>query len=464
MKSLLRIIRRYSLTVGVIIFIIVFSNMCIFIGVAYMTMYNVDERVYGRDSMEQIGRELSEEEEGIVLSKNGQKILENTDFVWAMALDSNGNIVWRWELPKDMPEKYTLQDVAAFSRWYLKDYPVRTWRSKELLLVFGCGKDEIVRHDLLTSMEVFEFLPVCIRMGILLNFMIVMLLIIGFGFRFYRSMKPLVEGVERLALGEKTDIRETGSMKELAVKLNLVSRRLEQQKKQLLRRDEARTEWIAGVSHDIRTPLSLIVGYSEKLAEDDSLSEDNRKIARHMKRQSLIIRQLISDLNLTSKLVYQSQPLKKRICSPASLLRDCIADFYNGEPESLPYAENGMADFFLETVMGQEADSVRIMADESLIKRALRNLIGNCIRHNKEGCRIFVHLWAEEDSVHWRIEDTGKGIPEVVVQNMDRQDSAVHIMGLRLAAQIAGAHGGGLVFVEREGGNYDVEFSVTREA
>ena len=98
-------------------------------------------------------------------------------------------------------------------------------------------------------------------------------------------------------------------------------------------------------------------------------------------------------------------------------------------------------------------------ADEGLLARAVRNLIGNSIRHNPEGCRITVTLTEQEGSIRFLVEDTGPGIPESVVQNMENADSDIHIMGLRLTDQIAKAHGGGLEFVQitgdRMNGNYD---------
>lgn len=463
MKSLLKVIRRYSITVGVIVLVLFFINICVFMGVAYMTVSDTNRLDYGRDCMERIGGELLKEKEGITLSEKGKEILEDTAFLWAMALDKEGCVVWEWKLPEEIPENYTLQEVASFSRWYLKDYPVRIWRSEELLLVFGCSPERVTRYDVMMSAETFEFLPVYIKAMVFANFMVILLFIVFFGFQFYRSMRPLVEGVEMLALGKRTDIKEKGSMGELAAKLNLVSKRLEQQQEQLSKRDEARTEWIAGVSHDIRTPLSLIVGYSDKLAEDGTLSIKNRKLAENMKRQSLIIRQLIADLNLASKLEYQAQPLKKRLCSPAALLRDCIADFYNGQSGVFPDTKNGMTDFFIEVNIGREADGIRVMADEGLIKRALWNLIGNSIRHNEKGCHVTVSLTAKDNGIHWRIEDTGSGIPNEVVRNMECRGDTIHIMGLRIAAQIAGAHGGNLLFIRRDGGNYDVEFFIERE-
>lgn len=467
MKSLLKIIRRYSLTVGLIIFVILFCNVCVFVGITCIAERGIKEQVYGRDSMERMGKELYCSKEGVEISKKGLEILESTDFVWAMALDKDGCVVWKWRLPDEIPQNYTLQDVSVFSRWYLKDYPVRTWKSGKWLLVFGCDKGKIVRYDMLMSTEAFELFPVYIKAAVLVNVMIIVLFIIGFGFRFYRSMKPVVEGIDKLSLGEATDIPENGSMQELAKELNLVSEKLEEQRRILAKRDEARTEWIAGVSHDIRTPLSLIVGYSDKLSEDYNLSEENQRIAESMKRQSLIIRQLIADLNLTSRLAYQVQPLKKSICSPAAILRDCIAEVYNGQLGQIYDGEGAKSDLIpdhtIEIAIKKEAESVKIMADEGLLRRALRNLIGNSIRHNKEGCHVTVTLSVKENRVCWRIEDTGCGIPQIVVQNMERQDGVVHIMGLRLVSQIAKAHGGELEFIRRGSGSYDVEFSVERE-
>ena len=142
-----------------------------------MTMRNREGLVFGRDSMEQVGEELLEAEEGTVLSEKGQKILENTDFIWAMALDGEGRAVWEWRLPDEVPRKFTLQDVAVFSRWYLEDYPVRTWKSGELLLVFGCDKEKITRYDMLMSLDTFRFLLVYLKVMAIANILIILLFI-----------------------------------------------------------------------------------------------------------------------------------------------------------------------------------------------------------------------------------------------------------------------------------------------
>lgn len=461
MRSLFRIIRRYSLMAGFIILIILASNGCLLLGIGYLTAGQDGPDRYSKISMrlmERIGEEFQKEAEGYVLSEGGMELLEESEFVWAMALDGDGTAVWKWRLPEGIPEQYGVQDVASFSRWYLADYPVKVLASGELLLVFGCDPEMISRHNVFISASLIKNLPVYIPLIIMINLLVIVVFIVCFGYRFYKSMKPAAEGIENLAAGKPVCLKEKGPAGELAEKLNQTSELLLAQRRALARRDSARTEWIAGVSHDIRTPLSLIVGHSDRLSKDESLSKENRMLAENIRRQSLIIRQLIADLNLTSKLAYQAQPLKTSRCQPAALVRSCVADFYN---EGLEAEQGGEYEF--EIMIREEAEQIWIEADEGLLKRALRNLLGNSIRHNPEGCRITVILTEQEGMLRILVQDTGSGIPETVVQNMENPDSSIHIMGLRLTEQIAKAHGGKLEFVQRAEGGFDAGIHIKED-
>lgn len=461
MRSLFRIIRRYSLMAGLIILIILASNGCLLLGIGYLTAVQDDPDRYSKISMrlmERIGEEFLTDAEGYTLSESGMELIEESEFVWAMALDRDGTAVWKWRLPEGIPEQYGVQDVASFSRWYLADYPVKVLASGELLLVFGCDPEMISRHNAFFSTSFIKNLPVYIQLVIMINLLVIAVFILCFGYRFYKSMKPVAEGIENLAAGKPVCLKEKGPADELAEKLNQTSELLLAQRRALARRDSARTEWIAGVSHDIRTPLSLIVGHSDRLSKDESLSKENRMLAENIRRQSLIIRQLITDLNLTSKLAYQAQPLKTSRCQPAALVRSCAADFCN---EGLETEQGGEYEF--EIMLREEAEQIWIEADEGLLKRALRNLLGNSIRHNPEGCRITVTLTEQEGMIRILVQDTGSGIPETVVRNMEYPDSDVHIMGLRLTEQIAKAHGGKLEFVQRAEGGFDAGIRIKED-
>lgn len=74
---------------------------------------------------------------GILTSDAEAKKLLSEENAWAMILDDTGRVIWEENMPDDLPDKYSLQDVASFSRWYLDDYPVSIWKRADGLLVIG---------------------------------------------------------------------------------------------------------------------------------------------------------------------------------------------------------------------------------------------------------------------------------------------------------------------------------------
>ena len=65
--------------------------------------------------------------------------------IWAIYLASNGKSYWTFNLTKNVPETYTLQDIANFSKGYLKDYPVFNQTTSDGLLILGYPKDNYTK-------------------------------------------------------------------------------------------------------------------------------------------------------------------------------------------------------------------------------------------------------------------------------------------------------------------------------
>lgn len=123
---MMKIIRRYCITAGFIIFTMILANGAAFLYWGYKEAMESGETVGVRASMEDISSELSVENKRASMSDRGITALsEETEFQWAMVLNPNGEIIWSWQLPEEIPRRYSLSDVASFSRWYLCDYPVR---------------------------------------------------------------------------------------------------------------------------------------------------------------------------------------------------------------------------------------------------------------------------------------------------------------------------------------------------
>ena len=465
MKSLWKIGSRYMLTAVFVTALLIAANFSIFLYWGYQAIgkNQGDKVTSGRKKMDKVAEEITLENGEYHMSSEGYGILEESSFVWAMLVDQEGDVVWSYELPPEIPLHYELTDIAVLSRWYLKDYPVGVWKNPFGLMIYGYDKESFARFSMVSDLQIVDSFPYYVRNAFLLNGTLLLALVLVLAWRFYRSLKPVEQGIMMLSNGERVELPERGSVKELACRLNQASAALREKDEKLKRRDDARTDWIAGVSHDIRTPLALITGYSDELMHDERLSGETRWKAEAIRQQSMVLKELVENLNLTSRLEYHSQPLKKETFSPAVLLRECVAEYYN----------QGLRDVYEICVSIQkESERQMICADRGLLLRLFRNLIGNSIRHNPEGCQVTVSLTSLGDTVRYCFADTGGGIPGEIVETLEEthekgedvegnkasDDSRPqpHIMGLRIASQIASAHGGRLYFVCRESGNYDV--------
>mgnify|MGYP006913771943 CR=1 FL=1 len=76
--------------------------------------------------------------------------------LWAMLVDEGGAVVWQQGKPADVPDRYSLTDVAAFTRWYLSDYPVQVRVREDGLLVAGGPKGSTWKHPFVLDMDVLK--------------------------------------------------------------------------------------------------------------------------------------------------------------------------------------------------------------------------------------------------------------------------------------------------------------------
>lgn len=450
MKSLIKIYSKYIGMAWIISILFLIINFILFIGFSikrYEAEYN--KGYLGILRMEEFADMAVEWDEPgeFRITEAGIEYMEGRGLAFLLVLNEEGDVITEWNRPSGFKEHYTAGDIAAFSKWYLNGYPVGVWRIEEGMLILGYPKDSLWKYNLEFPIDFFEQFLSYFKVGIVGNLLLILAMVIFLGYRYYTSMQPMAEGLELLAANKRVYLSEKGVTSELAGQINKASAILEEQRRNLQARDDARTEWIAGISHDIRTPLSMIMGYADELESNEWISEEDRKKAGIIKSQGQQIKQLIEDLNLTSKLAYQMQPLRIESFHPASVIRNLIAARINeGLDERyqlIPEITSSVEKYYLE-------------ADKGLIVRAVRNLMNNSIRHNPDGCDIRIEVGMEESGILIAVSDNGCGIPADIVElllqteptlyPMDSQEPVKqkkpHIMGLRIVKQITLAHKG----------------------
>ena len=163
MKSLFKIMRNY---VGTAVFITCMVLVLNFMLLAGLTLhYGTQSEAKGKIS--QIAREIQNSGDGYVLTDQGETLLNG--YAWAFLLDAGGNVIWSYDTPEDFPERYTAADVAAFSKWYLDDYPVQCWKQGEKLLVVGEEKDSVWKHQMEFGMPFMKKIGSMFRTILLAN-------------------------------------------------------------------------------------------------------------------------------------------------------------------------------------------------------------------------------------------------------------------------------------------------------
>ena len=447
MKDLLNIYRRYILAaVSISLLILLFNLILFFIFQASQFHYKMSSK-YTSYQIESLAGALSTDGSLHYLSPEASEAIDEY-YAFAMLISQKGQVIWSRNLPEEIPLSYSLTDIASMTRWYLKDYAVKTWTHPDGLFVVAAPKGSRWKHSIEFPISFIEALPAAVGAIFLGNLLLALLLAVLFGRRFYVSLRVLADGIEALAKQEPVVLPEKGMTASLAGKLNQTAAILEKQSQILQKRDNARTSWIAGVSHDIRTPLSLIMGHADNLEQSPGLNPEEQKEAASIKENSLHIKKLIEDLNLTSKLEYDSYPLRLNPYSPASLLRTLAAWYMN----------NGLDErYHLTLDIDASLEGVTLTGDADLLMRAFRNLTDNSIRHNPKGCILRIDARLLPGRAQISFSDTGKGIPIQIVKALYRPNlpaasgtgaawAAPHIMGLRIVKQIVEAHRGTLKF------------------
>ena len=363
----------------------------------------------------------------------------NRNQIWAMLLDASGRCIWEVSLPEEIPTQYTIQDVAVFSKGYLQDYPVFVRNTDNGLLVLGYPKDSFMK---LTGnyfpIRAIRIFPLFIT-GILAIDIVLLFLVYYLSKRkIAKNTEPIMASIKTLSTGKPVDLSIQGELSEIADSVNQASQVLSRQ-------NQARANWISGVSHDIRTPLSMIMGYAQRIAGDHEASGNIQQEAEIIRAQSTKIKDLVQDLNLVSQLEYEMQPLHKEPVRLSKLLRSYAADLLNA----------GISEkHSIEVEISPEAETAVIDCDARLISRAIGNLVQNSINHNPQGCDIFLSLDCSSEDSSITVADNGVGMSAEKLRELEEKPHYMestderldlrHGLGLLLVRQIVEAHGGGM--------------------
>jgi len=453
MESIIRILKRFIIaTIAISIFLLIFN----FILLGVWIFKGMNQGQSPSAVVQNVAKGLHVSFDAYSLNSSAEDMLKQ-NHAWAMLIDNNGHVVWDYMLPDDLPKTYSLTDVSKFTRNYLMDYPVFVWEHDEGVVVVGYPKGSLAKYQHILPTSWISSFPLRIASLLVVNIVLALLLSLIIGSRLIRSIRPLTQGIQDLAEDKEVYIEPKGILSNLAQSVNGASILLQQKSNSLKSRDEARLNWIAVISHDIRTPLSMVLGYASELEENNYLTAEQRSQAGIIRQQAEKLKFLVNDLNLVSKLEYEMQPLDKKPIRLSVLARQIVSEFIN----------NGLDERFILEIESLD-ENIQVNADERLLIRAITNLIQNSINHNPDGCQILLQTSFNEsnDTCSFTVTDNGKGIShneltdllELPYSSKRKQPSKNgHGLGLPMVARIARAHQGLLMISSDIGKGFSAE-------
>lgn len=305
---------------------------------------------------------------------------------------------------------------------------------------------------------------VCVLLGICL-FAVIFLFLQRRSLEYIRKIYEAVEKVSQGDLNTEIEVVGDDEFSSMAAGLNQMTRDIRSLMDKEREAERSKNELITNVAHDLRTPLTSIIGYLELLSNGTPMTpEMEKKYIDIAYTKAKRLEKLIEDLFGFTKLNYGKISMKVSKVDIIKLLSQLLEEFYPS------FAEKNLVYELRSNVPAKV-----ITADGNLLARLFDNLINNAIKYGAEGKKILVDVEADDAVVTVSVTNYGYVIPASELPflfnkfyRVERSRSSATGgtgLGLAIAKNIVDMHGGdirvasdlnGTVFTVRLKVNFDI--------
>jgi two-component system sensor histidine kinase BaeS len=253
-----------------------------------------------------------------------------------------------------------------------------------------------------------------------------------------RPINKVIVAVKQLATGQHNSrVKVSGSdeFTQLAINFNQMAQALEQNK-------ILRAQWIADISHELRTPVSVIRGEIEALI--DGIRQPTPERINSLYEETTALAQLIDDLHLLSLADNQALNLKREYCEPHYLITHQIGLF------DLRMQKKGLS----LSLDNKITSDVKMYVDSRRMSQVFNNLLENSLRYTDSGGQVKVMIYLENQHIVFSICDSTPGVcDEGLTKIFDRlycadksrsRSAGGSGLGLSICKSIIDAHQGNI--------------------
>jgi len=396
------------------------------------------------------------------IKQSGLKQLQENS-LWLQIIDTNGDEIQSFDKPQEIVSHYSPSDMLNIYQNGVGNYSVflGSVRSGDKEWTYMIGFPiQISKVIIYVNEDRFAtFKPIVL---VMFGVMLLLLVISSFIYSFIvsKQMKQIRKSIREVASRTYLPAQNSGSFGDVYEELNTLNSEIRSSDEARAKDEKLREEWIANITHDLKTPLSPIKGYAELISTQDSETEPDelRKYGGIILKNTAYAEELINDLKLTYQLKNEMLPLNKSKQNIVRFMKELVIDLLNN-----PAYEQRNISFYSTN------ENIEFVFDTVLLKRALNNLLTNALVHNNRDTEISVSITAG-DRIKISIQDNGRGMNKEELDNLfvryyRGENTAAKPegsgLGMAIAKQIIELHGGS-ISAESESGSgtcITIEFS-----
>lgn len=361
----------------------------------------------------------------------------NPAFLDHMGLDLNNSIT---SITRFNSDNSSIRE-RGFNRYY-QEYPF--------------GGD--IRLSIRINQEVFFTI---IIMAVVLGIALFILYFLLLTRKFNTYLDDITDGIMRIYAGDfksRIPVKSVDEFGLIADRLNQVSQKIDGIMEERRLSESRKNELITSMAHDLRTPLTSIIGYLSLVSSDKNISDERKKhYIEVVYNKAVNLEKLVEDLFEYTKVTFREINMNISEINMVNFINQLVDEFYPN------FQEND-----LEYDIKIEGMPLLIEGDGDLLARAITNLISNAIKYGKDGKRVVIRLKKEKEDVILQVINYGQLIPEediphiferfYRVEGSRSSETGGTGLGLSIAKEIIEMHGGtiearsdfnGTVFITR---------------
>ncbi|WP_088187117.1 HAMP domain-containing sensor histidine kinase [Desulfosporosinus sp. FKA] len=377
------------------------------------------------------------------ISDTGKNLLVKND-LWIQILDATGKEVCNYDKPSTVSDTYQPYELLNLYQYGVGQYSVFVSSvnagdtAYSYLIGFPLSISKVVTY---VDTDRYNSGKTLIIMIIILTILLILALTVFYNVVISKSYERIRESLGSIASRTYKPVAGHRFLREIYEGLDTLNHDIALADRQREKDTKAREEWLANITHDLKTPLAPIRGYAELLSETntDIPFERSRKYGAIILKNTLYAEQLVNDLKLTYQLQSNMLPLKKETLNVTRFVKEVVIDILNA-----PDLEGRNVSFI------SNSEAATYFFDPLLFRRAVTNIVVNALAHNDTSTEVSISLDADS-GVKLTIADNGNGMtPQELDDLFTRyfRGTSTEIkaegsgLGMAIAKQIVEAHDG----------------------